>query len=167
MATTSLGGVKFCRVKRMVVDVLELDIRDSGEHGCMSVLAYARVAAPSGAGGDSAVVAAMRTRVASVKGSEAYQTLFGVKTRSGSGRLRERRIAGRVFFEALIVADKDSTRLIEKRDGKILVYLDSLRIFAVHLPDAGLETGSPEWVVMESLSVPRVNARFPSAPQRQ
>ena len=103
-------------------------------------------------GTDSAVVAAMRARVASVTGSEAHRTLFGVKSRKGRGRLRERQIAGRIFYEALIVSEEDSTRIIERERGKILVYLDSLRIFAAHLPNPALATGSPEWLLVESFT---------------
>jgi hypothetical protein len=159
-----LGGVEFCRVKRVVVDVLELDVNESDESTCMAVVAYARNASVDALSTDSAVVAAMRTRVTAVSGAEAYQTLFGVKIRRGSGRLRERQIGRRVFYEALIVGEKDSARVIEKERGKIMVYLDSLRIVVVRIPDAAVEAGSPEWMVMESLELKQVEAHSPSAP---
>ena len=152
VAITSLGGVKFCRVRAVVTEVLETGARESEESSCLSVVAYARMAVIGESGTDSAVVAAMRARVASVTGSEAHRTLFGVKSRQGRGRLRERQIAGRIFYEALIVSEEDSTRIIERERGKVLVYLDSLRIFAAHLPNAALETGSPEWLVVESFT---------------
>jgi hypothetical protein len=152
VAIAWLGGVKFCRVRAVVTEVLETGARESEESGCLSVVAYARMAGIGESGTDSAVVAAMRARVASVMGSEAHQTLFGVKSRHGRGRLRERQIAGRLFYEALIVSEEDSTRIIERERGKLLVYLDSLRIFAVHLPNAALEAGSPEWLVVESFT---------------
>ena len=147
-----LGGVRFCHMKRITTEALETGLRESDQSGCFLLAGYTRVSQAQEPSADSAVVAGMRARVESVEDSESYQTLLGGKQRHGQGRLREHKIAGRTFYEALVVSEKDSTRAIGKERGKILIYLDQTRILAIFL-NADTQAGSPEWRTIESLTL--------------
>lgn len=142
-----LGGVQFCRVKRVVMEVPETGVRASDQGGCFVVAGYARVSMAPGAGPDSVVVAAMRARVAAV-GPEPFQTRS--EGDRPHGILREQRIAGRAFYEALVVTDRDSTGAGGTGPRRILIHLDRQRILAVFL-GTGIQPGSPEWDSIESV----------------
>lgn len=147
-----LGGVRFCHMKRIVVEVPETGLRESDQGSCFSLAGYARVTSAQELSSDSSVVAGMRARVEGVEDSESYQTLLGGKRRHGRGMLREHQIAGRTFYEALVVSDQDSTRAVGKERGKILIHLDRTRILAIFL-NADIQAGSPEWRTIESVTL--------------